>query len=83
MYILQLFSLSYYCTLKITTVSYLETNEIKGPMPSELGKFSLFTVPSFPHNIQCTVVYVFSEGVKHFKVSHDTLFLKSKWICVL
>jgi hypothetical protein len=25
-------------TIKITTVSYLETNEIKEPMPAELGK---------------------------------------------
>jgi hypothetical protein len=44
MYILQLFSLSYYCTLNITTVSYLETNEIKGPMTSELGKKSFVEV---------------------------------------
>jgi hypothetical protein len=37
-----LLSLSYYCTLKITTVSYLETNEIKGTMPSELGTTVLY-----------------------------------------
>jgi hypothetical protein len=38
MYILLLFSLSHYCTIKITTVSHLETNEIKGTMPAKLEK---------------------------------------------